>query len=103
MSEGSAFADRLINDGKALTAFPRVRSSETFGRRPLIPGRPLAPGRHPKPFTIPAIRGTALEPRDSTLLGHSAFAPGIGLLPHLEGLFQRMVRRLNIDAMVKEI
>jgi hypothetical protein len=36
-------------DRPALTTFPRVRSSEAFGRRPLTPGRSLTPGRHPKP------------------------------------------------------
>ena len=52
-------------DRQALTAFPRVRSSEAFGRRPLIPGRPLAPGRHPKPFAKAAIRGAIPVPLDS--------------------------------------
>jgi hypothetical protein len=35
--------------GQALTAFPRVPSSEAFERRPLSPGRSLTLGRHPKP------------------------------------------------------
>jgi hypothetical protein len=39
-------------DGQALTAFPRVRSSEAFRRRPAILGQSIAPRRHPKPFTI---------------------------------------------------
>ena len=37
-------------DRQALIAFPRVRSSEAFRRRPLYRGRSLAPGRHPKPL-----------------------------------------------------
>ena len=32
-------------------AFPRVPSSEAFGRRPAILAQSIAPGRHPKPFT----------------------------------------------------
>src|SRR5215469_17291009 len=40
--------------GQLLTSFPRVPSSEAFGRRP-PPGRPLTPGRHPRPFTKPAL------------------------------------------------
>ena len=35
---------------------PRVRSSEAFRRRPPTLNRSLAPGRHPKPFTKPAIQ-----------------------------------------------
>ena len=45
-------------DGQALTAFLRVRSSEAFRRRPPILRQSLASGRHPKPFTIPAVRMT---------------------------------------------
>src|SRR5215470_6305486 len=30
--------------GQAVTTFPRVPSSEAFGRRPLVLGRPLRPG-----------------------------------------------------------
>ena len=37
-------------DRQPLIAFPRVRSSEAFRRRPLYRGRSLAPGRHPKPL-----------------------------------------------------
>jgi len=48
-------------DGQAPTAFPRVRSSEAFRRRPPLPGRPLAPGRHPKPFTEAAIPATGAK------------------------------------------
>jgi hypothetical protein len=41
-------------DGQAFTAFARVRPSEAFGRRALIPRLSLTPGRHPKPFPITA-------------------------------------------------
>jgi hypothetical protein len=43
--------------------------------------------------------------RSSTLLGHSAFALGIGLLSHLEGLFQvsAWYDGSTSTAMVKEI
>ena len=37
--------------GQALTAFPRVRSSEAFGRRPSGSVARVNAGRHPKPFT----------------------------------------------------
>jgi hypothetical protein len=55
------------NPHSRLTAhgFPRVPSSEAFGRPP-PPGRPLTPGRHPKPFTIPAVRGTEIERQGSS-------------------------------------
>jgi hypothetical protein len=39
-----------------------------------IPGRPLAPGRHPKPFTIAAVREIAMESRGSTRRRSSAIA-----------------------------
>jgi hypothetical protein len=45
-------------DGQAFTAFPRVRSSEAFGRRPYA-GSTLAPGRHPKPFPKTAVPALA--------------------------------------------
>jgi len=35
---------------QAVIAFPRVRPSEAFRRRPPILGHSLAPGRHPKPL-----------------------------------------------------
>ena len=42
---------------------------------------------------------------NSTLLGHSAFALGMALLPHLEGLFQAFAwyDGSTSTAMVKEI
>jgi hypothetical protein len=46
-----------------------------------------------------------VEFRLPTLLGHSAFALGMALLPHLEGLFQASVcyDGSTSTAMVKEI
>src|SRR6516162_11810388 len=43
------------NPHRPTPAVPRVPSSGAFGRRPPYTGRPLAPGRHPKPFTKPDI------------------------------------------------
>jgi hypothetical protein len=40
-----AAAGQIPIDGRALTALPRVRSSEAFGRRPLASGRSLSPAR----------------------------------------------------------
>jgi hypothetical protein len=40
---------RFCRYAQLLTGFPRVRSSEAFGRRPLTPRPPLTPARHPKP------------------------------------------------------
>src|SRR5215475_5709442 len=51
--------------GQLPTSFPRVPSSEAFGRRP-PPGRPLTPGRHPKPFTIADLPALARERGGST-------------------------------------
>jgi hypothetical protein len=47
----------------------------------------------------------AIEPPESTLLGHSAFVLGMALLPHLEGLFQTgaWYDSSPLTAMVKEI
>jgi len=42
-------------DGRVLTAFLRVPSSEAFERRPLNPRRSLTLGRHPKPYPIAAV------------------------------------------------
>ena len=53
-------------DGQALTAFPRVRSSEASRRRPPILRQSLAPGRHPKSFTIPDLPALASEQGGST-------------------------------------
>jgi hypothetical protein len=54
---------------------------------------------------IPAVRRGAGELARSNLLGHSAFALGMALLPHLEGLFQASAwyDGLISTAMVKEI
>jgi|SRR6516225_6729829 len=43
------------NPHRPTPAVPRVPSSGAFARRPPYTGRPLAPGRHPKPFTKAAI------------------------------------------------
>jgi hypothetical protein len=53
-------------DGQLPTGFPRVPSSEAFGRAgPFTPGRPLMPGRHPKLFTIAAVRRAGIEMLDA--------------------------------------
>jgi hypothetical protein len=49
---------------------PRVPSSEAFGRRPSARLHRSTTGRHPKPFTIPAVHQTAMEPPGSTPSGH---------------------------------
>jgi hypothetical protein len=41
--------------GQPLTAFPRVPSSEAFGRRPSARLHASTTGRHPKPFTRVAL------------------------------------------------
>jgi hypothetical protein len=53
---------RSPHRGQALTAFPRVRSSEAFRRRPPILDRSLAPARHLKPFTIGDLGTRVPEP-----------------------------------------
>src|SRR6516165_4231781 len=57
---GNAAAEPNPHSRLTAHGFPRVPSSEAFGRRP-PPGRPLTPGRHPKPFTTPDIRRTAVD------------------------------------------
>ena len=54
---------------------------------------------------IAAVRSMIMELPGSTLLGHSAFALGMALLPHLEGLFQASAwyDGSTSTAMVKEI
>src|SRR5271163_2560908 len=42
---------------------PRVPSSEAFGRRPAARLHRSTTGRHPKPFTIPVIPASMIEPR----------------------------------------
>jgi hypothetical protein len=60
---------------------------------------PFAAHRDHRPPSTPSQR---LKP---TLLGHSAFALGIALVPHLEGLFQASAwyDGSTSTAMVKEI
>ena len=55
----------------------------------------------PNPTNSPIVA----EWPESTLLGHSAFALGMALLPHLEGLFQASAwyDGSTSTAMVKEI
>ena len=54
---------------------------------------------------IAAVRSMIMELPGSTLLGHSAFALGMALLPHQEGLFQGSAwyDGATLTAMVKEI
>src|SRR5262249_53941393 len=66
-------------DRQVLTAFPRVRSSEAFRRRPLILRRSLSTCPPPQPFPlpppptlIPDLPTLIRERRDST---HSGFHP----------------------------
>jgi hypothetical protein len=61
------------------------------------PSRPLVdePGILPRADVIGVIRaGYERRSRRAYRLNHSAFAPGIALLPHLEA---HVVQRLNID------
>ncbi len=53
----------------------------------------------------PAVPGTLVVRLKSTRLGHSAFALGMALLPHLEGLFQASAwyDGSTSTAMVKDI
>src|SRR6516162_8289193 len=53
------------NPHRPTPAVPRVPSSGAFGRRPPYTGRPLAPGRHPKPFTNFPIPGGEREGLES--------------------------------------
>jgi len=65
-----------------------------------------------QPVTLPSVIGMAPSSPsfffgyvNSTLLGHSAFALGMALLPHLEGLFQASAwyDGSTSTAMVKDI
>jgi hypothetical protein len=47
-------------DGQALTA-SRGFALRRLSDAGLIPGRSLTPGRHPKPFSIPAVRKAAIN------------------------------------------
>ena len=57
---------------QALAAFPRVRSSEAFGRRPLTRVDRSRPAGIRNPTPIPAVRGTEMGQLKSTQSGHLA-------------------------------
>jgi hypothetical protein len=63
------------------------------------------PGTRIASAPVPIIHASGGKRSNSTLLGHSAFALGMALLPHLEGLFQASAwyDGSTSTAMVKEI
>jgi hypothetical protein len=66
-----AGSDRIQNrllvfgDDRFRPSLPEARSASVkgFGRRPSEPARTATTGRHPKPFTIPVVRGTRWDQR----------------------------------------
>jgi hypothetical protein len=63
------------NPHRPTPAVPRVPSSGAFGRRPPYTGRPLAPGRHPKPFT--KSRGASVRSEQNLGSKRRPIAPGL--------------------------